>query len=97
VKEVNGDTIYRIASVSKLFTVFSLLVQEGLNLDDFVWQHVPELTDIDNFREITLRMLASHLSGIARDGRWWPNSLEKPWELPSVFDLRTDTSFRIRL
>lgn len=68
VSVVDGDTIYRIASVTKLFTTLSLLLQEGLDIDDFVWQHVPELAGLNQFEDITLRMLASHLSGVIRDG-----------------------------
>ena len=68
VSEVTGDTIYRIASVSKLFTVLSAMLQEGLDLDDFIWQHVPELEGVKTFEDITLRLLASHISGITRDG-----------------------------
>lgn len=68
VPTVNGDTIYRIASVTKLFTVLSLLLQEGLDIDGFVWQHIPELAGLNNFQDITLRMLASHLSAVTRDG-----------------------------
>ena len=68
VAEVDGDTIYRIASVSKVFTVLSALIQEGLNLDDFVWKHVPELAGQDAYQDITLRMLANHVSGVVRDG-----------------------------
>ncbi|KAK5049868.1 hypothetical protein LTR84_003986 [Exophiala bonariae] len=68
VSVVDGDTIYRIASVTKLFTTLSLLLQDGLDIDDFVWQHVPELAGLKKFEDITLRMLASHLSGVIRDG-----------------------------
>jgi CubicO group peptidase (beta-lactamase class C family) len=70
VSEVNGDTVYRIFSVTKLFTVLSALLQEGLDLDDFVWQHVPQLEGSENFENTTLRMLASHLSGAPRDGEF---------------------------
>lgn len=73
---VNGDTIYRIASVTKLFTVLSLLLQEGLDIEGFVWQHIPELAGLSNFQDITLRMLASHLSGIIRDGKQCSTSFE---------------------
>lgn len=65
---VDGDTIYRVASVTKLFTTLSLLLQEGLDIDDFVWKHVPELAGLEKFENTTLRMLASHLSGVIRDG-----------------------------
>lgn len=69
VSEVNGDTVYRIFSVTKLFTVLSALLQEGLDIDDLVSKHVPQLEGSKNFENTTLRMLASHLSGAPRDGK----------------------------
>lgn len=72
-KPFNKDSIFRIASVSKQFTVFALmkLVEEKkLSLDDdisdffdFKLRH-PHYLDIP----ITVRMLASHTSGL-RDGK----------------------------
>ncbi|VUC26764.1 unnamed protein product [Clonostachys rosea] len=67
-QHVDGDTVYRIASVSKLFTTLSAMLQDGLNLDDLAWKHVPELEGVEAYKDITLRMLASHVSGIVRDG-----------------------------
>lgn len=69
-QHVDGDTIYRIASVSKLFTTLSAMLQDGLNLDDLAWKHIPELEGVDAYKDITLRMLASHVSGIVRDGKF---------------------------
>lgn len=76
---VNGDTVYRIASVSKLVTVLALLVQTGkVSLKDPVTAHIPELgalasssedgDDVDKVRweEVTLEALASHVAGIGR-------------------------------
>lgn len=67
------DSRFRMASVSKMFTVFTLmeLAEAGkLSLDDDVSQYLgfrlrhPSYPDVP----ITLRMLASHTSGL-RDGR----------------------------
>lgn len=67
------DSRFRIASVSKMFTVFTLmqLVEEGrLSLDDDVSAYLgfrlrhPAYDDIP----VTVRMLASHTSGL-RDGK----------------------------
>ena len=67
------DSRFRIASVSKMFTVFTLmqLVEEGrLSLDDDVSAYLgfrlrhPDYDDIP----VTVRMLASHTSGL-RDGK----------------------------
>ena len=62
---VTSSTIFHIASVSKQFTVFSilLLAEEGkLNLDDDIRKFIPEVPDFG--KKITLRHLASHTSGL---------------------------------
>lgn len=82
--EVTSDSIFRINSVSKNFASFSALVVENiakarkdapfeLTLDSPVRQLLPQfrLPDkdwIDGGRDITLRMLASHSSGLSREG-----------------------------
>ncbi|RYN63574.1 hypothetical protein AA0118_g4343 [Alternaria tenuissima] len=78
ISEVNGDTVYRIFSVTKLFTVLSALLQEGLDIDGLVSKHVPQLEGSKNFENTTLRMLASHLSGAPRDGYAFDTSLRGP-------------------
>ncbi|UPK96763.1 hypothetical protein LCI18_007698 [Fusarium solani-melongenae] len=81
-KEVDGDTIYGIASITKLFTVYSAL----MNLDPVDWERpltyfFPHLADTakearDNPAEhiqwdkITPLALANQISGVPRDG--WP-------------------------
>lgn len=73
---VNGDALYRIASITKTFTVLGILYQHqagNLSLDDPVNKHIKEL-DEDNegglpWKDITLRSLASQLSGIPRECR----------------------------
>ncbi|KAL9949725.1 hypothetical protein ACHAQF_001655 [Verticillium nonalfalfae] len=67
VNTVNGDTIYRLGSVTKVFTVLSLLLEEGLNLDSPIWQFVPELENIVKYKDTTLRMLASQIAGVNQD------------------------------
>ncbi|KAL7265838.1 hypothetical protein RUND412_011635, partial [Rhizina undulata] len=69
---VTGDTIYRIASITKVFTVLGLLLQSGVSLEDPVTKYVPELTEGGNsggvrWEAITLGSLGSHLSGLGRD------------------------------
>lgn len=59
------SSIFHIASVSKQFTVFSILLleQQGkLSLDDDIRKHIPEVPDFG--KTITLRHLASHTSGM---------------------------------
>ena len=66
---ITTSTVFIIASLSKHFTVFCilLLLQGGrLNLDDDVRKHVPEVPDFG--KTITLRHLIHHTSGL-RDHR----------------------------
>ncbi|OTA52746.1 beta-lactamase/transpeptidase-like protein [Hypoxylon sp. EC38] len=76
---IDSQTIYRLGSISKVFTVFSLLQQSNVKLDDPVTQYVPELLELKGetdeaddittvrWNEVTLGALASHMSGIAAD------------------------------
>ncbi|KAJ6504417.1 beta-lactamase/transpeptidase-like protein, partial [Mycena vulgaris] len=96
---ITRDSIYRIASITKMFTVLETLIlrERGiLNWDDSVTKFLPNFThptygwsDFLNGNEyaserapITLRQLASHLSGLGRDyppadiGRTWPGPLD---------------------
>ena len=82
--EVTSDSIFRINSISKSFAVFSALVVENLakaqsdvplefSLDTPVRKvlpqfRLPEADWNDGGRDISLRMLASHSSGLSREG-----------------------------
>jgi CubicO group peptidase (beta-lactamase class C family) len=62
---VNSSTIFNIASVSKQFTAFSILLlqdQGRLSLDDDIRMYIPEIPDFGT--TITLRHLATHTSGL---------------------------------
>ncbi len=62
---VSPSSVFHIASVSKQFTVFAVLLleQEGkLSFDDDIRKHIPEVPDFGT--TITLRHLASHTSGM---------------------------------
>ena len=62
---VTPSTVFHIASVSKQFTVFAVLLleQQGkLSFDDDIRKHIPEVPDFGT--TITLRHLASHTSGM---------------------------------
>ena len=82
VNTVDANSIYRIGSVSKLFTVYTFLVESGYtHWLDPVTKWVPELAaaaeanhethwdSIDHvqWQDITLGDLASQMSGIRRD------------------------------
>lgn len=71
-KPVTRDTRFRIASVSKMFTIFSILqlVEQGiLNLDEDVSNYLNFVLRNPNEpqKKITIRMLASHTSSIYDD------------------------------
>ncbi|KAM0418886.1 hypothetical protein ACHAPT_012151 [Fusarium lateritium] len=68
VDKVDSKTIYRVASVTKVFTTLALLLQNEINLDDSITKYVPELSNITWYKDVTLRMLASQRSGVHRDG-----------------------------
>jgi CubicO group peptidase (beta-lactamase class C family) len=66
---ITPNTVFRVASVSKQFTAFSvlLLVSEGqLSLDDDIRTYFPELADTGEV--ITVRHLLDHLSGLREVG-----------------------------
>ncbi|KAI4911273.1 uncharacterized protein J4E92_010329 [Alternaria infectoria] len=74
IPEVNGDALYRIASITKTFTVLGILYQHAagnLSLDATVNTYLEELGDKSNggipWKDITLRSLASQLSGLPRE------------------------------
>jgi CubicO group peptidase (beta-lactamase class C family)/D-alanyl-D-alanine dipeptidase len=66
-----GQTVYRVASLSKLFTAMAVmqLVEQGrLDLDAPIETYIPEFKPSNPFgTPITLRQLHSHRSGIVRE------------------------------
>ncbi|MTB51738.1 serine hydrolase [Lewinella sp. W8] len=75
-------TVFHIASVSKQFTVFAVLLLEeagALSLDDDIRKHIPEVPDFGT--TITLRHLATHTSGM-RDQ--WNLLAMAGWRLDDV-------------
>lgn len=74
IPEVNGDALYRIASITKTFTVLGILYQHAagnLSLDATVNTYLKELGEKADggipWKDITLRSLASQLSGLPRE------------------------------
>ncbi|WP_439622769.1 serine hydrolase [Gemmata sp.] len=67
-----AETVYRVGSVSKLFTDVAVmqLVEDGkLDLDAPVAKYVPDFKPAyrDGQKEVTLRMLMAHRSGLVRE------------------------------
>ncbi|HTH36768.1 MAG TPA: serine hydrolase, partial [Pyrinomonadaceae bacterium] len=67
----SAETVYRVGSVSKLFTdiaVMQLVEQGKLDLDAPVTSYLPEFKPSNPFgKAITLRQLMSHRSGLVRE------------------------------
>jgi CubicO group peptidase (beta-lactamase class C family) len=79
---VDGDTVFRIASMTKSFTAMSLLKlrDEGkLSLDDFAERYVPEMKALKypttDSPRITIRHLLSHSTGFPEDNPWGDRQL----------------------
>jgi CubicO group peptidase (beta-lactamase class C family) len=86
VPHVDGDSLYRIASITKTFTVLGLLYQHQggrLDLDTPISKYIPELSGEIAWHEITLRALASQLSGIPREFGQGDmlNAYPEPWKI----------------
>ena len=68
--QITGNSVYRMASVSKCFTTLAILQQHiagNLSLDNPVNLYLSGLSGNIPWKDITLRTLASQLSGIPRD------------------------------
>ena len=66
-----AETLYRVGSVSKLFTdlgIMQLVEQGRVDLDAPVTDYLPDFAPTNPFdRDITLRQLMSHRSGLVRE------------------------------
>ncbi len=90
---VTTNTIFHIASVSKQFTVFSILLLENqgkLTLDDDIRKYIPELPNFG--KVITLKHLATHTSGL-RDQ--WNLLTMAGWRMDDV--ITTEQVFKLIL
>lgn len=82
VKEVDGDTVYRIGSVTKIFTMLAFLAEVGdTHWNTPITAFIPELAQYSSLSsaqyaddiqrtdwdDITIGALASQVSGIGRD------------------------------
>ncbi len=71
-REVDGDTLFHIGSVAKVFTALLLqdMIERGeMKLDDPAQKYLPESVRLPTWhgREITLLHLATHTSGLPRE------------------------------
>ncbi|KAK0721700.1 beta-lactamase/transpeptidase-like protein, partial [Lasiosphaeria miniovina] len=78
-QRVDSDTVFRLASMSKLFPVLAFLRLSGVSFEDPITKYVPELRKLDHearaqtpvwtvdWESVTVGALASHLGGIAAD------------------------------
>jgi CubicO group peptidase (beta-lactamase class C family) len=88
---VTDSTVFNLASVSKQFTAFLVLLleKEGkLNLDDEIQKYIPELKNYGN--PITIRQLIHHTSGIPSTDNlrlFAGLSLEMPWDAEDEFGM----------
>ena len=93
---VDESSRYRIASITKVFTVLGILQQHAagnLSLDDVVDKYIPALGSSAHnsgqssiaWSKITLRSLASQLSGLPRD--WAQSDLLLDLDDPTNFGL----------
>lgn len=74
---LNGESVYRVASVTKVLTILTILARLGGKVpwEDSITKYVPELRKapkgdvVENVQwdDVSLGALASHLSGVARD------------------------------
>jgi CubicO group peptidase (beta-lactamase class C family) len=97
---VDADTLFAIGSTTKAMTAATLamLIDEGkLAWDDRVTKHLSgfELYDPAVTRELTVRDLLCHRSGLPRgDGLWYGTRYDRAEVLNRVRHLKPESSFR---
>jgi CubicO group peptidase (beta-lactamase class C family) len=73
---LNNQTVYRVGSLSKLWSMYTFLLSApGNQLDQPITKFIPELVNASSenlgdgteWEDITIRSLAGHLSGLGRD------------------------------
>jgi beta-lactamase class C len=83
---VTAESIFELASVTKVFTTTSLAleVEEGrMRLDDPVDKYLPRLREGRSIRRVTLEQLATHTSSLPRVPTGRPRH---PWDRRLVID-----------
>ena len=67
VKVIDKNTVYRVAS-TKILIALAILLEFPGKLDDTIGNYIPELKNNKAYKDVTLRLLASHMAGVPRDG-----------------------------
>jgi hypothetical protein len=79
VRTVDKDSVYRLGSLTKIFTIYTWLVQDGdVRWNEAITKYVPELAAVANkseadavanvdWNDVTIGALASQMAGIVRD------------------------------
>ncbi|KAG5789929.1 hypothetical protein H9Q69_011012 [Fusarium xylarioides] len=100
---LNENTVFRVGSVSKLLTVYTLLAEVGMKrMNDPVTKWVPELahaarknkgdpTGKVQWDEVTIGQLSGHLAGISRNFGFFDMSsvIESTRQSPELYGLPT--------
>ena len=68
VKVIDNNTVYRVASNTKILIALAILLEFPGKLDDIIGNYIPELKNNKAYKDVTLRLLASHMAGVPRDG-----------------------------
>jgi len=69
VQAVNENTVYRVASNTKVFMTLAMLLSAASQIDEPISTFIPELQGDSRYDEVTMRFLASYLAGVPRDGK----------------------------
>lgn len=73
---IDGDTIWRVGSVSKMMPALAALQRAEVDMEASVVEYLPELEEENEegegvnavpWRDVTVRSLANHLAGLATD------------------------------
>jgi CubicO group peptidase (beta-lactamase class C family) len=79
VRKVDQNTVYRLGSLTKIFTIYTWLVQDGdTRWNEPITKYVPELAAVADrakndpvgnvdWEEVTIGALASQMAGVVRD------------------------------
>ena len=82
VSTVDGNTSYRVASITKVFSVLTAMKSDAIDMDAPITRYLPELSDLsvpDGYEkdaidpiawdQITVKSLGNYLSGLGRDSK----------------------------